>query len=157
MTTSGYIVLLAAAFVAFFVTLWVFILWLAAWASGWRRLAEHFAATFEFGGEVFSFVSARIGVANYSGALIAGASDQGLYLVPIRIFRPFHRPLLIPWTEIEIDARESAIMPRAVLRFPGVLRKRVFLYGRSAELCMPYVGRYSDSAKPSDQGGREIG
>jgi len=139
MTASGYVALVAIAFVAFFVIVWCFVLWLAAWMSGWRRLAERFATAFEFTGEVSSFVSARIGIANYSGALIAGANDQGLYLVPIRIFRPFHRPLLIPWTEIEADARESAIMPRADLRLPGVLRKRIFLYGRAAELCMPFL------------------
>jgi Kef-type K+ transport system membrane component KefB len=139
MDTSGSIVLIAIGFVAFFVVLWCFILWLASWVSGWRRLAERFASTFEYGGEVVAFVSARIGIANYSGMLILGAGDQGLYLVPIRIYRLFHPPLLIPWTEIVADVHERAVVPRVRLTFPSVPGKRILFYGRSAKACMPYV------------------
>ena len=152
MTTSGFVALIAIAFVTFFLALWCFILWLAAWASGWRRMAERFGTTFEFGGEVVSFASARIGIANYSGVLIVGANDQGLYLVPIRIYRLFHRPLLIPWTELAADARESAILSRVLLTFPSVPGKRVWLYGRGAEQCMPYVQNSEPTAAgPNEQ------
>jgi hypothetical protein len=157
MTTSGFAALIAIAFVAFFVALWVFILWLASWAGGWRRLAERFGTTFGFGGEVVSFVSARIGIANYSGVLILGASDHGLYLVPIRIYRLFHLPLLIPWTEIaarvpdRADTRESAIMSRVSLTFPSVPGKRMWLYGRSAKQCMPYLQNQAPYITPPDE------
>ncbi|MFO7899828.1 MAG: hypothetical protein R6V58_12310 [Planctomycetota bacterium] len=30
-------------------------------------------------------------------------SEKGLYLVPFVIFRPFHKPLLIPWREIDAE------------------------------------------------------
>ena len=119
--------------------IWTFVLWLASWTSGWRRLAERFSATFEYTSEVVKFVSARFGLASYSGVLILGAGPQGLYLVPIRIYRPFHPPLLIPWTEIEADVHEGSVLPRMKLTFPSVPGKWILLYGRSARECLPYV------------------
>ncbi len=151
MAIDGFLVFLVLAFVAFFLALWCFILWLASRASGWRRLAERFGTPVEFSGDVASFVSARIGIANYSGVLILGASDQGLYLVPIRIYRLFHRPLLIPWTEIAATARDSAFMPRVQLTFPNVPHKRIFLYGRSAKLCLPYLHREGRDDRAIDE------
>ena len=32
-----------------------------------------------------------------------GMSDEGLYLVPMAPFRLFHKPLLIPWSEVEAE------------------------------------------------------
>ena len=144
MTTSALVPLIVIGFGAFFVLIWTFVLWLAAWVGGWQKLAEQFAATFVYSGEVVKYVSARFGLANYSGMLILGAGDQGLYLVPIRIYRPFHPPLLIPWTEIEARVHEGTAVPRVQLTFPSVPGKRILFYGRSAKECMPYLNKRSD-------------
>jgi hypothetical protein len=150
MTASVPVPLIVIGFIAAFVLLWSFILWLASWTSGWRQLAERFGATFEYGGEVVKFVSARFGLANYSGVLILGADDQGLYLVPIWIYRLFHQPILIPWTEIEAHVYEEAVLPRVKLTFPSVPGKRILLYGRSAKECMPYLREHSGFESRSD-------
>ncbi len=139
MTTSVPLPLIVIGFVAFFVALWCFVLWLISWVSGWRRLADRFGATVEYGGDIVTFVSARIGLANYNGTLTVGASDQGLYLVPIRIFRPFHRPLLIPWIEIAAHPYKRVGMQHIELTFPNLPGKHVLLYGRSAKQCLPYL------------------
>lgn len=153
MTTSGFIALMAMAFVVFFVALWLFVMWLSSWASGWRRLAERFKTTFEFDGETVSYVSARIGWGNYSAALVVGANDQGLYLVPVWAFRPFHLPLLIPWTEIEAHVRTKSAYPRVRLTFPSVPGKRIWLYGRAAKQCLPYLRmvRNPDDIAPDER------
>jgi hypothetical protein len=122
--------------------------------SGWRRLVERFGMAFEFSGEVISYASARIGIANYNGALVVGTSGEGLYLVPIRIFRPFHRPLLIPWTETVARSHGSEAFPRVQLTFPSVPGKRILLYGRSAKQCMPYLRTGFDD--PSERTGAGV-
>ena len=145
METSAPVALIAGGFVAFFTLLWCFVLWIVSWVSGWRRLAEHFGTAFEFRGDVVAFVSARIGIANYSGMLTVGASEEGLYLVPIRIYRLFHRPILVPWTEIAADVRGRPRWPRVRLTFPASPGVRILLYGRSAIHCLPYLKRAADS------------
>jgi len=139
MTTSEFVVLLVVGFVVFFVALWCFVLWVISLASGWRRLAERFGRAVWFTGEVTTFASARVGLANYNGALIVGASREGLYLVPIRIFRPFHSPLHIPWTDTVAQVRGSEAFPRVQFTFPSAPGKRILLYGRSAKQCLPYL------------------
>jgi hypothetical protein len=145
MATNESAVLIAIGCVAFFVLIWCLALWAISWASGWRRLVERFGATFEFNGEVTTYASAQIGLANYNGGLIVGASSDGIYLVPVRIFRPFHRPLLIPWAEIVARSYGSAAFPRVQLTFPSVPGKRILLYRRSAKQCMPYLCTGSDN------------
>ena len=139
MTASGLAFFVVLGAIAFFVLVWCFAVWIASWASGWRKLAERFPATFAFTGDTVRFASARIGIANYNGTLIVGTGSEGLYLVPIRIFRFFHPPLLIPWTEITSDPRDSSIMPRVLMTFPSVPGTRIYLYGRSVKQCMPFL------------------
>jgi len=138
------VALIAVGFVAFFALLWCFVLWVVSWVGGWRRLVDRFGAPFEFGGDVVAFVSARIGIANYSGMLIVGANDEGLYLVPIRIYRLFHRPLFIPWPETAASVRGRARWPRVRLTFPALPGRRILLYGCSAKHCLPYLRRHFD-------------
>ena len=139
MSTSALVVLTAAGFAVLFALIWCFVLWVVSWLSGWRRLADRFGAALEFGGDVVAFVSARIGIANYNGVLIVGANDEGLYLVPIQIFRLFHQPLFIPWAEIAASPRGRALLLRVQLTFPAWPGTRILLFGRSAKLCMPYL------------------
>lgn len=142
MSTCALVALVAVGFAAFFALIWCFVLWVVSWVSGWRRLADRFDAPFKFGGDVVAFVSARIGIGNYSATLIVGANDEGLYLVPIRIYRPFHRPLFVPWAETVASSRGRELRPRVRLTFPALPGKRILLYGRSAEHCLPYVRRH---------------
>jgi len=131
----------AVGFVLYFAALWCFILWGISRTCGWRRLAERFGDTSSFHGEITRFCSARIGFANYTGALRVGATDLGLYLAPMRFFRPFHPPLLIPWTEVEADAREARTWRGLRLAFPSVRRVSVVFYGRAVARVLPYLRR----------------
>ena len=141
MSTGESVASIVVGFIVCYILLWCFVLWVISRLSGWHRLAERFGAASAFGGEPISFVSARIGWANYSGMLIVGANEEGLYLAPIRIYRPFHETLFIPWAETEADVRGRARWPRVQLTFPTVPGKRILLYGRSAAHCMPHIQR----------------
>jgi hypothetical protein len=41
-------------------------------------------------------------LANYNNVLTMGASQQGLYLASMFLFRFMHPPLLVPWSEITV-------------------------------------------------------
>lgn len=94
----------ALVFVLSFAAIWTFVTWMASRASGWHRLGQRYGSPGPFAsvGERMRFVSAQIGWGNYGGALELRASASGLYLAPIWVLRPFHPPLFIPWSEIEV-------------------------------------------------------
>jgi hypothetical protein len=80
--------------------MWTVILFVVAETSGWRRLAETYAADPEFEGPIWKFEHGQIGWAAFRGNLTVGANKQGLFL---RVQFPFHwfcKPLFIPWTVI---------------------------------------------------------
>ena len=41
-------------------------------------------------------------MANYNNVQMVGASQQGLYLASMFLFRFVHPPLLVPWSEIKV-------------------------------------------------------
>ncbi|MBU1050513.1 hypothetical protein KKG90_10885 [Candidatus Bipolaricaulota bacterium] len=137
---------LVIGFVAGFIVLWSGVVWLAAAAGGWRRLATHFTTPIPFEGEVTRFATARLRMCDYSGVLCLGVSELGISLVPIAIFRPFHAPLFIPWTQIEIALYKRTAWYRqgVQLTFPSVPRTSIIFYGRAADRLLPYIGRKGD-------------
>jgi hypothetical protein len=46
------------------------------------------------------------GFGSYNNVLTVGASDAGLYLAVLFLFRAFHPPLLIPWSAIKSRTRQ---------------------------------------------------
>lgn len=127
-------------FIASVVGIWIFVTWIASRASGWHRLAQRFGSPGPFAsvGERVRFASAQIGWGNYSGALELRASTSGFYLAPIWAFRPFHPPLFIPWSEIEVHpARWPGGAPWLTFRsVPGV---RIRFSRRAFALLRPYL------------------
>lgn len=123
----------ALAVILSFVAVWTFVAWIASRASGWHRMTQRFGSPGPFGsvGERVRFASAQIGWANYSGALELRASASGLFLATVWVFRPFHPPLFIPWSDLQVHpARWPGVAPWLTLRsVPGVrirFSKRAF-------------------------------
>ncbi len=73
-----------------------------ATVSGWRRLARRYAAGALEPGRQEHFVWARVGRITYQHYLNVGGDARGLYLAPLYVFRMFHPPLLIPWSDIQV-------------------------------------------------------
>jgi hypothetical protein len=138
--TSNQIVLLAVlGSMAGFTLIWCFTLWAVSLMSGWKRLARRFGDASLFIGEISRFATARVGWGNYSGALHVGASELGIYIAPMWPFRPFHRPLFIPWTEVKTHVLSDRPWGAIRLTFPSAPRASVVFYGRAADRLLPHV------------------
>lgn len=84
----------------FFIALWLLVPYWVALLGGWRLLAKRFRATGEFSGRKWSMQSATMRwLSRYNHALTIGANEDGLFIVPFILFRPWHPPLFIPWAE----------------------------------------------------------
>jgi hypothetical protein len=80
---------------------------------GWAKLSMRFRHHGAFDGTRIGTISAAVNTANYKNSIVMKYNDEGLYLKAIFIFRLFHPPLLIPWSEIrevhELDARFGTV------------------------------------------------
>ncbi|MCP3161518.1 hypothetical protein [Myxococcus qinghaiensis] len=68
--------------------------------SGWHLLARQFRADGPAPSYMRNFTSGKIGWVEYRGCIAVGGDEQGLYLAPSLVFRLFHPPLRIPWSEL---------------------------------------------------------
>ena len=104
--------------------------------SGWSLLARRFRAPEPWNGESWKWQSARFrGWCNFNNCLVLGAGNEALYLsiTPlVRLFTPFNPPLLIPWSEIEVETGKLFFgwYDTAILRLGGQERVGVRVYGK---------------------------
>ena len=133
----------------FFVGGWCIVSWRLSVMSGWTRLAERFHYPDKFQGRRFHSQTAKLGRVSYGYSLEMGASEQGLYLVPMLLFRLFHKPLLIPWDELRAEPFKALFFKgyRLTFRtFPGItldMPNRTF--GRIAEFLKPQTRLQGDA------------
>lgn len=73
----------------------------------WKHLADNFAASEEPDGGRIRWASAVINGINYNSTLILRYNGRGLYIKQILLFRLFHKPVFIPWKDMEIIYRQS--------------------------------------------------
>jgi len=131
--------LIPILFPVFFVAIWCLVLFILSRVSGWSRLARRYEAHAISIEPVVRFASARFGVTNYNGVLSIAADDRGFHLVPVRIFRPFHRPLYIPWSDVRAELRGKTLRPGCRLTFPAVPRVSCRVGGRTLEALLPHL------------------
>ena len=87
-------------FPVFFVTIWLFVTYWVALLGGWRLLSKRFRAAGPFSGQKWYMQSAAMrALSRYNNALTIGADSNGLFIVPFVLFRGWHPPLFIPWSE----------------------------------------------------------
>ena len=112
------IVLIIAGFFPAFILLWVGVILLLSWLSGWNALGKHYREVTPFEGERLQMVSGRLrnGV-NYRAVLTMGANSEGISLTVFFPFRIGHPPLFIPWSEISISKEKLFFMDAVGLRF----------------------------------------
>jgi hypothetical protein len=87
--------LLDLIFGLFFIVWWFVCLKLLSKFSGWERLASKYALEGKFDGVV-------VRCQGRGGSTHIGVNDYGVYLAVLFCFRPFHRPLFVPWQEIKV-------------------------------------------------------
>jgi len=104
------------------------IMFLISRLGGWAALAKVCPAKRRPRGPEFRGLSLQIRPAtSYGGCITAIFSPDGLYLVPLVIFRFGHRPLLIPWEQVGASVERKLLWVRFVY-LPLTVR------GRSARL-----------------------
>lgn len=143
-TMTGFERYLPFIFPIFFISLWTLILGIFSYISGWRRLAERFHQPGDFQGEFLRYQSARMNLVNYNGVLNLGLSPAGLYLVPMVLFRTFHKPILIPWENIVAEPFKRVLYRGYQLQFRSVPGVRLDLYQHTFERLIGYLQAFPD-------------
>ncbi len=137
MTSLGVWISLGA--IAYSLGIWFLVLWILSVASGWRRLAKRFDAPPLAPAGARRLGSAFIGAVRYNGVLRLAIDHRGMFLSPSSIFRPFHRPLLVPWSEIRIEEATGRTVPGWQLAFPAVPDTRMVLPQTTLETLRPHI------------------
>jgi hypothetical protein len=91
---------LAYVFPFFFVGMFILVLFILS-RRGWIDLASHFGYSDYFSGDRIGLTSASINGVNYNNCLLVKVNEQGIYFKPVFVFRLFHKPILVPWSEIK--------------------------------------------------------
>jgi hypothetical protein len=120
-TTTSLVFSIIAAGAVWFVVLWVAICYSIASLSGWRRLRLLYE-TGPFEGATSKF-SGYVGRSRYRGALIAGATQVGLYLNVAAPFRIGAGAVLIPWQDVTVSAPSPGVTPLVTFEFPNALTR----------------------------------
>jgi hypothetical protein len=77
------------------------VLWISSRVDGWHTLAQHYRVPPDHFVRAQHHVSGTVGGAYFRVALSVTVRDDGLYLAPPVILRPWKPPLLIPWQTVE--------------------------------------------------------
>jgi len=93
----------ALIFPIYFLFLWFLVGAVVSFIGGWFSLAQVYRTQEAFDGAKWRMQSGQMRwLANYNNVLTLGASQQGLYLASMFLFRFMHPPLLVPWSEIKV-------------------------------------------------------
>jgi hypothetical protein len=94
-------------FPTFFVSLWLVVLLLLSYTSGWRALVQRYRLEMPFEGEILRWQSGEMRWTSFNHCLKIGANVTGLYLGVMPPFHFFTPPLLIPWNEISLSRQKK--------------------------------------------------
>ncbi len=70
--------------------------------NGWSELAKEFGFEGKFKGTIL-----RCQSVGSTGATHIGMNNEGLYMALLFVFRPFHKPLFIPWERITLTKSKA--------------------------------------------------
>ena len=117
---------------------------LTARMSGWARLAEAYATDREC--QAF-MLRGRRGLfgkwMGYKGVLTYGVDGEGFYLSVSWIFKSGHRPLFIPWSDIQARQERRWMRDWLVLEMAQVPGSTFSILLADAKLLDDHGGRFS--------------
>ena len=103
--------------------------------SGWGHLASRFRCVSKFDGETFRFsgMSMRSGIlsASYGNCAFITVGRPGIGISLLFLFRVFHPPLLIPWSDIEAVHREQRWFSLLTAVYIKGFNRRILIRGRA--------------------------
>lgn len=109
-------------FLVAFVGLWLFIITILRYVSGWAALAKQYEFSGTFEGQSWKWQSGMMRRTNFNNCLTIGSSFRGLYLALIAPLRFKSPPLLVPWSEITISRRKFFLVEAVCLELGRELK-----------------------------------
>jgi hypothetical protein len=98
----------AAIFPIYFLCLWFLVGAILGLVGGWFSLSKLYRTRVPFNGAKWRRQSGQMRwLTNYNRVLTLGASQEGLYLACMFLFRFMHPPLLVPWSEIRVRRKKG--------------------------------------------------
>jgi hypothetical protein len=98
--------------------MWIFVMHILAKKSGWKKLADHYSKNYAPPlTSKFLRGSGYIGNVSYNGVLKVCVDTLGIYLKMMFPFNIGHKPLLIPWHDVEDLTGKEALVPEKTPRF----------------------------------------
>jgi hypothetical protein len=98
----------AAIFPIYFLCLWFLVGAILSLVGGWFSLSKRYRTRVPFNGAQWRGRSGQMRwLTNYNRVLTLGASQEGLYLACMFLFRFMHPPLLLPWSEIKVRRKKG--------------------------------------------------
>jgi hypothetical protein len=93
--------LAVCGYLLFFIGMWILISFTVS-RMGWRSFSSRYPAPFRPPGLAYASPFSRFGsiFASYRDVVRVIVTDTGIYFYPMFLFRPFHRPFLLPWTSV---------------------------------------------------------
>jgi hypothetical protein len=98
-------------FPIFFISMWLGITLLLAYASGWKKLAQTYSYQNEIISQKKNFQWVNLQGVDYRHCVTIGGNDKGLYLSLFFLFSFGSPSLFIPWGQIKITKKKYFWFP----------------------------------------------
>ena len=96
----------AAAFIAFFVLLWLLVTVILGFFSGWYSLMRAFPdRPYEEAVAIFKGESGMVGPVSMHGVLKLSPCTSDLRVGIMKLFGPFEKDFLVPWSAIAVSGK----------------------------------------------------
>jgi len=127
--TSGGVGSSAIEFLVAFPVIWVAVVLVISRLGGWASLSREYPPRAQVGGRRFRFQSGRMRFrTGYGSCLTVGSDPTGLHVSIVFLFRPGHRRLFLPWSDVsfhEGSRRGVSLRFSRVPHVPLILSKRL--------------------------------
>lgn len=117
-----------------FVGVWFFYLKLFSIHSGWSLLAKEFGFKGKFSGKIFRCLN----INGYNTTHV-GLNEDGLYLAVVFPFRPFHKPLFIPWEKIKFASGKRLFFSGYYITIDSYEKYKFFILNNSYKKFEDYI------------------
>ncbi len=127
--------LIIAAFIIWFSSLWVAVLSLLSIIGGWNKLSRLYPLklTDKTGHpEKYSMSSMKMGFANYRSCMNISFTETGFIIEAVKIFSVMHKPLFIPYNKIS-NIQSGKIFFTTYISFT-IEDKKIAIFGKAGEV-----------------------
>jgi len=126
--------IIIAAFVIWFSSIWIAVLSLLSIIGGWKTLSRIYPLSLngrESNTVKYSMSSMRMGFVNYRSCVTISFTGTGIILETMKIFSIMHKPIFIPYTKIS-GIKKGKLFFSTYTSFI-VENKKIVIYGKAGD------------------------